>query len=466
MTRRRAFALVAALTVAAALTALVVLWRPWDPVPDELRAAVRQASDVPGVVSAEVTGYEVTLRDAKDGDVARASVGVELDDGLVPEAASAAAAQADDALAAAQVDGVRTLSRTTTVHAGAPRTVHGVEVYPLTASVTEDGDATAVADAFVLWRAGATRVSGPSADAPDRDGLVRLAQTAAEQEIAASLRTADGTVQYDTSGRVPDAPVAQLAVEAAARPGVASVSVGAQVPEGVVVSGGVVLALQVHLAVPSTSPETDALTRWLDDPRRTADDVPLAYTLWEPGYATSLAGWVAGSEPPAPQEHTVPLPADVAPWPDDDAPACTGDDLRLSLGTPDAAAGSRYLAVQAENVSGGPCALEGVPGLEFRNADGEAQPDVTLEPSAPGVVPGRVVVPAGERSLATVQWRAMSTTNDPDVTTTVAVVPVPGADPVPLTPTSPDTGDTAGLDVLDGAEVRVGPWVQRAEGWS
>lgn len=457
----------AAVLLLAAATVTVVVWRPWDPVPDELRAAARQAADLPGVVSAEVADYEVTLRDAKDGDVARATVDVLLDGGLSPQAASAAATRADDAVAAARVDGVRDLSRTTTIHAGAPRTVHGVEVYPMTAWVAEDGDATAVADAFVLWRAGATTVSGASAEAPDGEALVRLAQTAAEQEIAASLRTTDGTLRYDTSGRVPDTTVARLAAEAAARPGVASVSVGAQAPEGVVVTDGVVLGLQVHLDGPTTSSAADALTRWLDDPSRTADDVPLAYTLWDPGYGTSVDGWVAGSEPPAPEEHTVPLPAGADPWSeDDDAPACMPSDLRLTLGTPDAAAGGRYLAVHAENVSGRPCALDGVPRLTFRNADGEPQDDVVVEQSAPGVVAGRVVVPAGERALATVQWRAMSTANDPDVTTSVDVVSVPGAEPASLTPAYPDAAGPAGLDVLDGADVRVSPWVQGAEGWS
>ena len=452
--------------MAAALAVLVVVWRPWDPVPDELHTAARQAADVPGVVSAAVAGFEVTTRDLKDGDVARVAVDVVLDDGLSPEAASTAAARADDVLADARVDGVRTLSRTTTVHAGEPRTVHDVEVYPLTAWVAEDGDASSVADAFALRDAGATTVSGVSAEVADGEGLVRLAQAAAEQEIAASLRTADGTLQYDASGRVPDAAVARLAAEAAGRPGVASVAVTAQVPEDVVVTGGVVLGLAVHLDGSAPSSGTGALARWLDDPARAVGDGHLAYSLAEPGYAERVEGWVAASPPPAPEERTVPLPAGVDPWPaDDDAPACTGDDLRLSLGTPDAAAGGRYLAVHAENVSGRPCALDGVPRLTFRDADGAPQDDVTTGPAAPGVVAGRVVVPAGERALATVQWRAMSTANDADVTTAVAVVAVPGAEPVPLSPEVPGVG-AAELDVLDGAEVRVGPWVQAAEGWS
>lgn len=448
-----------ALVLAAALTTLVVLWRPWDPVPDEVRAAALEAAEVPGVLSAEVASYEVTLRDAKDGDAARASVDVVLDDALSPEAASAAAARADGALASVEVPGVRTLSRTTTVHAGAPRTVRGVEVYPVTAWVGEDGDAASVAEAVVLRRAGATTVSGAAADAPDGAGLVRLATVAAERRIAAALGTVDGSVRYDASGRVPDAAVARLAVDAAALPGVATVVAHAGVPDGSVSADEGALTLQVGLAGPTSSPAAEDVARWLDDPARAVGDAPLAYTLTEPGYAERIEGWVASAAPPAPEPRTVPLPAGVDPWPADDAaPACTGGDLRVSLGTPDAAAGGRFLAVHAENVSRRACALDGVPGLVFRNAAGEPQ-QVTLAPAAPGVVPGRVVVPAGERALATVQWRAMSTTNDPDVTTAVDVVPAPDADPVALVP-------SAELDVLDGGAVRVGPWVQAAEGWS
>ncbi|MFC7879468.1 DUF4232 domain-containing protein [Isoptericola sp. NPDC057391] len=460
MTRRRTSALVTALIVAAALVTLVVARHHWDPVPDELRAAARQAAEVPGVASAEVAGYEVTLRDAKDGDVARAQVDVVLEDGLDPAAASAAAARADGLLAAAQVDGVRTLSHTTTVHAGEPRTVHGVEVYPLTAWVAEDGDASSVADAFALRDAGATTVSGVSAEAPDGAGLVRLAEAAAQHGIAASLGTADGAVRYDTSGRVPDPAVARLAAEAAGRPGVVSAVVHAGFPEGTAAAGDAARTLQVGLAGPTSSPEADRVARWLDDPARAVGGAPLAYTLTEPGHAARRDGWVAASAPPAPEERTAPLPAGVEPWPaDDDAPACTGDDLRLTLGAPDAATGSRYLAVHAENVSGRPCALGGVPRLTFRDADGAPQDDVTTGPAAPGVVAGRVVVPAGERALATVQWRAMSTANDADVTTAVEVAPTPDAAPVTLVP-------AAQLDVLDGAEVRVGAWVQAVEGWS
>ncbi|MFE6971337.1 DUF4232 domain-containing protein [Isoptericola sp. NPDC057653] len=459
MNGRRAAALVTTLVVVVAAVAVLAVWRPWDPVPDALRDAARTVAAEPGVVAARVTGYEVTQRDAKDGDAARAEIDVVLDDALSPAEAADTAARADRALAAVQVAGVSTLSRTTTVRAGDPSGSGDLETYPLTAWVGEDGGASAVADAFVLRRAGATTVSGASAEAADGDALVRLAQVAAEHEIAASLRTAGAGVQYDASGRVPEPDAARLAVDVAGRPGVTSVVVHAGYPDDSVAADGDALTLQVGLDGPTASPKGADVARWLDDPSHAVGDAPLAYTLTEPGYATSVDGWVAAAAPPEPAEHAVPLPAGVDPWPADaGAPDCTGEDLRVTLGAPDAAAGSRYLAVRAENVSGRPCALDGVPDLVFRDADGDRQ-DVTLVPSAPGVVPARLVVPAGEGALATVQWRAMSTANDPDVTTAVEVTAVPGAEPVTLTPAE-------SLDVLDGAEVRVGPWAQGAEGWS
>jgi hypothetical protein len=222
------------------------------------------------------------------------------------------------------------------------------------------------------------------------------------------------------------------------------------------------------VAGPAHTPQAGDGGGWREDPARAAGlDGPVAYTVTEPGYATLLDGWVGGAAPPEPEPRTVPLPDGVTPWPEAPAaPACSGDDLELTLGTPDAAAGGRYLGVLARNVSGGPCALEGVPGLAFRNAEGEPQRNVTVAPQ-PGIVPGRVVVPAGGQAMATLQWRAMSTALDPDVTTRVEVTPVPGADPVRLVPREPgDSGGATTLDVLDGAEVRVGPWAQAVEGWS
>jgi hypothetical protein len=67
--------------------------------------------------------------------------------------------------------------------------------------------------------------------------------------------------------------------------------------------------------------------------------------------------------------------------------------------------------------------------------------------------------------LAPLRWPAMSTSNDPDLTTSIQVVAVPGAEPVLLDVTGHESSP-AGLDIPDGAEVRLGLWVQALKGWS
>jgi hypothetical protein len=101
----------------------------------------------------------------------------------------------------------------------------------------------------------------------------------------------------------------------------------------------------------------------------------------------------------------------------------------------------------------------------FLNAGGDPQRDVIVEPYGPGVIPARIVVPSGAEVFAPLEWGAMSTANDPDVTTSLQVTAVAETDPVPLGVLANESS-RAGLDVLDGAQVRVGPWVQAAEGWS
>lgn len=273
--------LVAALLVAAAT---VVVWRPWDPVPDELRAAAREAEAVPGVLAADVD-YTVTLRDAKDGDAARAVLTVLLDEDLAPDDARRAAERAAAVLATAEVPSARSLARSTTVHAGEPRTPHGVPVHPVTARVDEDGDATAVADAFRLRRAGAVRVSGASVEAADTTSLVRLARFASARGIPASLATGDGAVRYDGAG-TPDLDAVRLVVDAAGRPGV----------ESALFDGSSTPLLQVGMATPVGSPESQAVRRWLDESER-ATTGHVRYVVTEPGYADRLEGRVGGGRP-------------------------------------------------------------------------------------------------------------------------------------------------------------------------
>ncbi|MDQ4112451.1 MAG: hypothetical protein M3306_15335 [Actinomycetota bacterium] len=83
---------------------------------------------------------------------------------------------------------------------------------------------------------------------------------------------------------------------------------------------------------------------------------------------------------------------------------------------------------------------------------------MTTEPYEPSMVPERVVVPAGESVTAVIDWQAMSTANDPDVTTDLRVTALPGGKPVTVAVSWP--GAPSDLDILDGAEVRISPWAQ------
>lgn len=477
--------------VALVVLAVVVTWRPWDAVPDELRDAEREIDALPGVVDAEV-GYEVTGAGHLGAVEARATLTVRLAEGLAPAAAGRTTGLAVDVFDGTQVPGSDLTFDGVRVEAGEPTAFDGFPVPPLSVSAplddggvldgeTSDGArlAARVADAFALRAAGAARVGNDSAEAVGLDGLVPLAELATDRQIPLTVGTVDGAVRYTSPGAPPDVDVLRLAVQAAGRPSVTSVIVHPAAPQGGVAQGAPVhLELQVGASGPTASPASRAVVRWLQDPARAVDDADLSYVVTEPGYAQRVEGRVgttattAAPEEPAP--HPVPLPDGVQAWPaDGTAPDCSGTDLELELSVPDAAAGSRYLAVRARNVSDRPCALEGVPGYVFRNADGDPQADVTTVPAGPGVVPARVVVPAGERAMATLQWAAMSTAHDPDPTTAVEVTAVPGAEPARLVAqvsegvTAPgEPSGPAELDVLDGAEVRTGPWVQAADGWS
>lgn len=447
MTRLRTVVVVSALALVATITAGLLAWRPWDPVPDELRAALARIGELPGVLDVDVD-YEVTLHDGKDGDAARALVSARLDADLRPDAAAETARRATAVLDAVDVPGVTSLDRSVWVNAGEPTSTHGMDVFPVMVAFDD------VEEAFALWHAGALAVRG---EVTVRDGehLVELARFAAEQGIAVSLRTTDGSLAYDAMGTVPDVAAASLIADVATRPGVRTVGYDAYAEP----------ALRVGLDVAHDSAQADDVLEHLE-----AEDLaeraghPVAVTLTDPAF-TQRSGWVSALAPAEPEPHTLPMPADVEPWPDDDAPACTGSDLELSYGGSDAATGARFASVRARNVGDGACAVEGVPEIDFRNAEGESQRDVTLEPYGAGIVAARVVVPAGAEVFTPIEWRAMSTANDPDVTTSIVVTPVPGAGPVSLDVLGHESS-ASGLDVLDGAQVSVGPWVQAAEGWS
>lgn len=342
-----------------------------------------------------------------------------------------------------------------TVGAGA-RAVPGA----LTASVRD-----AVADGYALRE---SEAEGVSISLGDGDGtwehdplaatahvtasstgdLAALAETAVELDRGADLE-APGA-RYRSISRVPDVDAVRLLIGVASRPDVRDAAYLAQEQR-----------LEIQSSAADGAQSLTVLHRWLEAQDFAAEDAPLAYTVLDADF-TETTGWVSGAEPASHAPHTLDPFGGATPWPDDPAaPECTGESLEVTFGVVDSAAGTRGASVRARNVSGRPCAIENVPDLVFRNADGKAQRDVAIKPYEPGVRPGRVVVPDGGSVLAPLLWRTMSTANDSDTTTTIEVTAIPGADHVPLDVTTDGT-PASGLDILDGAEVHLGPWTQSA----
>lgn len=438
---------------------LALVWRSVvEPLPGPLQDVAARVELVPGVVGLDTE--DTTSAGLSQDPVTFVDWTVRLDPALSPAAAqSAASAVTSEARVPASLESSTVLALTFTT---GPTTSAGDETMRL-----RSPDEGAVALAYSLLASGASTVDDSTVTVPD---AARLAPAAAVVEHADEggmfrppnrLRTGDDAVVYD-AGLVPRAATAGLVADVAAYPGVTRVAfTWEQVSPS---------ELRITTTSPTGSDDARALATLLDDAPESTVVTPTGYTLVADD-GSQTTGWVAGLEPPRTVPHSVPLPDDVEQWPADaDAPDCTGSDLELTLGTPDAALGSRYLGVEARNISAAPCAVDGVPDVVFRDADGEEQAGVRFVAAAPGVVPGRVVVPPGENLLATLEWDAMSTANDPDVTTALDVTPVPGADPVRLVPEIPaGAGTSAGpttLDVLDGAEVQIGPWAQGADGWS
>lgn len=464
----------------------IVVWRPWDSLPDELREATREVARLPGVVAVDMEYRELPRPPATTfgPEPSAVDVAVRLDATLTPDDAAltgesvhALFAPAAEAVAR---DHVSVILRVT---AGEPEDVDGVAaIHPLEVRFNAASGAEDVADAFTIWQAGAQRVhlygigspvgdtvsdefepdvahgpAGIGIDAADAAELVPLAQLAAGLGRPVDLGVTDDSIRYNGYGSVPDVDAVRLAVATASRPGV----------ESAVFDNSLAPQLTIRAAWPAESPETQELKQWLEAHNYAATlERPVTYTISEPGLTTLTEGWVSAFPPPEPEPHSLPLPSGIAAWPDDaSASTCTGSDLELRYGGSDAATGSRYAVLLARNVATRPCAVEGVPVIVFRNASGAAQENVLLEQYSPGVIPARLVVPPGEQMLAPLQWRAMSTANDPDVTTAIEVIAVPGAEPVLLDVTEHESSPS-GLDILDGAELSVGPWVQALAGWS
>jgi hypothetical protein len=461
----------------------MLVWRPWDPVPDELQRATRDASRLAGVAEIDIEHRQTadvptTKFGAKPSEF---EVNVRLDAKLTPDDAAVAAEGVHERLVPAAESVTRDeVSVVLRVTAGEPEDMNGVLVDPLEVWYSATTGTEDVADAFRVWQAGARRVSvhggefpvdeagadsGIARDSPAGIGieaaatadLVPLAELAAELGRSADLHASDGKARYTGYDFVPDVDAVRLAVAASSRRGV----------ESAVFSNSTTPQLSIHAAWPAASPEGRELKRWLEaHTYATQAGRPVAFTISGPGYATLTEGWVSAFAPPEPEPHPLPLPAGIEPWPEEaDAPACTGADLDVTYGGSDAATGTRYASLLARNVSDHPCAVEGIPDIGFRIVDGTAYTDVRFVPYESGVVPGRLVVPPGEQMLAPLRWRAMSTADDPNVAVSIQVIAVPGAEPVELNVTEHESSP-AGLDIMDGADVYLGPWVQALEGWS
>jgi hypothetical protein len=171
---------------------------------------------------------------------------------------------------------------------------------------------------------------------------------------------------------------------------------------------------------------------------------------------------------PDPSAVDEPAPVPTV-YPDDpSAPACAGADLEVLITGFDAALGSRYLALEATNTSARACAVQGAPELEFGRLSGTTTPGVTFPALCRGLPP-RVVVPADQMLHAVLEWKAMSTSLDPDVAVEVRVRPTPDGgwvtlpfDEVPLY----DGTTLDQLDVLASAEVEVGWWQADPNVWT
>lgn len=71
---------------------------------------------------------------------------------------------------------------------------------------------------------------------------------------------------------------------------------------------------------------------------------------------------------------------------------CTSDDLKITLGSSDGAAGSLYMPIIFTNTSGGKCSIEGYPGVSLANSSGvignPATRDSSQSPSMITLAPG------------------------------------------------------------------------------
>ncbi|OCI30351.1 hypothetical protein OERS_29170 [Oerskovia enterophila] len=415
-----------------------------DPAPSEdarIRADVeRDLGTIEGVESATIQVFEEGM--LENAPPPSPAVTIDLESFRTPEDTQATVDAVYGILAGSGLSG--------------PPTVTVVDTLPgtkatLTLEPAGPGD-PAVHDAVAFLDAGATSVhlTADNAAVSGRDpaalpGLAEVAGTLARP--LNSLSTDGYGAMYTSSVDPvpPPLPAVQLLAEAGSRDETTQTVYEVRSP-----TGNPVPLLTVYVDGPP-APVAD----WLRASGQ-ADLLGSAIAFTVYGSQTSESGFVSDRElvstDPANDE------ADAAAAAADGVPPCTGQDLRAGVTGFDAAAGSRFLTVTAENVTDAPCALDGRPGLSFLRASGTV-PDVLSEPEIPGQSPVRIVVPPGGVATSQLRWGAMSTANDPDQTTSVLVTTVPGADEARLR-VADVPGAESGVDILEGARIVVGDWVR------
>ncbi|WP_159612881.1 DUF4232 domain-containing protein [Glutamicibacter sp. JC586] len=437
-------ALVLAVTVAA-------IWQPWKifdgcKAPEEFCVVASELESQEGVQEVAVD-FEVTKVDAKDGDSSRATWTVHLDRNLDGTSAGELAAHSSEQ--------IRTFSDTRPLTQSSLRFVAGephdsdvpnLKLYPLDVS-DSDQIKEQLSQAFALLKLGATSVSQGSATAEDAKSMKILSRYAADHGQSLTLNLADGSVLFSSEPPL-NTEALDLTLEVAALNSVVNTTFGSS-------------GLSVHAGTASGSEQTARVKKWLSEHPPLKEPTP--FTLSSPGYAEIVEGWIGNKVPESQIARPARLPEGVSSWPDNPAArSCAQGDLEVTLGSPDAALGSRYMTVFANNKSESACAVNGYPTIDFVNARGKKQQNLTLTPM-PDIKAQRVVIPAGESIISALKWKAMSTANDPDVSTALSIVAARGFDAVELIPM--DADQATPLDILDGGEVTQSPWLQALDGW-
>ncbi|WP_417366956.1 DUF4232 domain-containing protein [Glutamicibacter arilaitensis] len=302
--------------------------------------------------------------------------------------------------------------------------------------------------AFSMHRLGAPEVRNYSATANSLEQFLVLGKSAAQQQSPAELAVRDSFISY-SPGRPSDYSEIELIAEAVRSGQFQSVHI---------VGSG----LEMTVREQEPAGRVKDIQKWLDQHK--ALNRPVPYRLFSHTYSEFLEGWVGGMKPDWLIPKPVDLPENIEAWPKDRAASmCAADDLQILLGAPEAATGSRYMSVYAKNTSTHACALESYPQIDFLNEASEPQQDVQLQPE-PGIMLERVLIPAGQAVLSTLEWNAMSTSLDPDQTVALRISAAKAMASETLTPEY--DGQPVSLDILDGAKIAQSPWVQARDGWA